>query len=279
MSGKYPSTFYRIGIKAMIRNEKGELLLVKERQSAWSLPGGGMEHGESMHDALKRELYEEVLIESDFTEELIDTETMYLDYHEAYLIWMVHKVTVDKLTYGLGQDATEVGFVDPETLKDSKHLSERLVYGLHKKHPTQVSRNKLQLELHVDDFTPIKEYYGKLGFAVVWEHPPKGFDGYLVIEKEGNTICFWSGNQEVYDQPHFKQFARDTARGYGVEVVVMVSDIHAFYDHVKDTANVVEPLIKQPWGLWDFRAVDPAGYYLRFTSEHDVLSNSHAIKK
>lgn len=279
MSGKYPSTFYRIGIKAMIRNENGELLLVKEKQSAWSLPGGGMEHGESVHDALKRELYEEVLIDSDFTEKLIDTETMYLDQHEAWLVWMVHEVHVDNLTYGLGEDATEVAFIDPETLKNSTYLSEQLVYGLHVKHPAHASHNKLQLELHVDDFEPVKDYYGQLGFTVAWQHPPKDFDGYLVMEKEGNVVCFWAGNQAVYDQPHFKQFARDTPRGYGVEVVIMIKDIHAFYDQVKDIANVVEPLVKHPWGLWDFRTVDPAGYYLRFTSEHDVLSNEHAIKE
>lgn len=236
-----------------------------------------MEHGESVHDALKRELYEEVLIESDFTEKLIDTETMYLDHHEAWLMWLVHEVVVEDLAYGVGKDATKVAFLDPTMFKDSAHLSEQLVYGLHMKHVAR-SKNKLQLELHVEDFAPIKKYYTALGFRVVWEHAPKDFDGYLVMEMNGNTLCFWAGNQAVFDQPYFKRFPKDTLRGYGVEAVIMIDSIHEFYDSVKDTANVVEELTKQPWGLWDFRAVDPAGYYLRFTSEHDVLNDTNLIK-
>ena len=34
--------------------------------------------------------------------------------------------------------------------------------------------NKLQLELHVEDFEPIKDYYKKLGFEIAWERPPEG---------------------------------------------------------------------------------------------------------
>lgn len=140
------------------------------------------------------------------------------------------------------------------------------------------SVNKLQLELHVEDFESIKQYYTALGFEVNWERQPEGFKGYLVMSLYGNTLCFWAGNQEVFNQPHFKQFPRDTPRGYGVEIVVMVDDIDGFYERVKEIANVVEPLVEQPWGLRDFRSVDPAGYYLRFTSEHNILDHSNAVE-
>jgi len=140
-----------------------------------------------------------------------------------------------------------------------------------------VSINKLQLELHVEDFAPIKEYYGNLGFEVVWQREPEAFKGYLVISMNGNILCFWGGNEQVFDQPYFKRFHQETPRGYGVEVVVMVNDIQAYYETVKDKANVVEPLVQQPWGLWDFRCVDPAGYYLRFTSEHNILDPANAV--
>jgi uncharacterized glyoxalase superfamily protein PhnB len=58
----------------------------------------------------------------------------------------------------------------------------------------------------------------------------------------------------------------------------MVNDIASFYEQVKDKANVVEPLVKQPWGLQDFRATDPFGYYLRFTSKHNILDESNAVE-
>ena len=140
------------------------------------------------------------------------------------------------------------------------------------------SVNKLQLELHVEDFAPIKKFYGDLGFKVRWERPPEDFKGYLVIELEGNTLCFWAGNQHVFEQPHFKQFPKDTPRGYGVEIVIMLSDVKSYYEKYMSVANVVEPLVQQPWGLLDFRAVDPAGYYLRFTSEHNILDSSNAVE-
>ncbi len=128
MSGKYPNTFYRVSLKAIIRNENGEVLVVKEKGSQWTLPGGGIDHGESIHDALKRELYEEVLIDSPFTEQLVDSESMYVETKDAWLLWLVFIVKVDDLEYGLGQDADEVAFINPDYFKDSVHRSEQLVY-------------------------------------------------------------------------------------------------------------------------------------------------------
>ena len=128
MSGKYPNTFYRVSLKAIIRNKNNEVLVVKEKGSQWSLPGGGMEHGEDVHEALKRELYEEVLIDSTFRETLVDSATMYLERKEAWLLWLVFKVEIENLTYGVGEDADEVAFVNPAIFKDSPYLSEQLVY-------------------------------------------------------------------------------------------------------------------------------------------------------
>ena len=133
------------------------------------------------------------------------------------------------------------------------------------------------LELHVPDFQNVKNYYGKLGFRIVWERPPEGFKGYLVLQLDDNILCFWAGNEHVYEQPFFKKFPNDTPRGYGVEIVLMVDDIDAYYENIKEIANVVEPLVLQPWGLKDFRCVDPFGYYLRITSRHNILDSGNAV--
>lgn len=139
-------------------------------------------------------------------------------------------------------------------------------------------QNHTLVELHVANFEPIKDYYTKLGFDVVWERKPEGFKGYLVMRMNQNTICFWAGNEEVFKHPYFKQFPKDSKRGYGVELVIMVDDIEKYYEQVKEFANVVEPLTLKPWGLKDFRAVDPAGYYLRFTTEHDISDSKYSVK-
>lgn len=140
------------------------------------------------------------------------------------------------------------------------------------------AQNNVLLELHVPDFEKVKEYYGKLGFEVVWERKPEGFKGYLILKMGDNILCFWAGNEHVYEQTYFKKFSKNTKRGYGVEIVIMVDDVERYYSKVKGFANVVEELVLQPWGLKDFRVEDPFGYYLRITTKHDILDNVNAVK-
>jgi len=127
--GIYPNTFYRVSIKAIIRNKKGEVLLVKEGSDSWSLPGGGMDHGEPFEEALAREMYEEASIEQPFTVTLRGIDSFYFELRTAWLMWIVCELTFsEKLIYGRGVDADDVAFIDPSTLKDSQYRSERLVY-------------------------------------------------------------------------------------------------------------------------------------------------------
>lgn len=137
--------------------------------------------------------------------------------------------------------------------------------------------NSVLLELHVPDFDKVKDFYGKLGFSVVWERKPEEDKGYLVIRRGDNILCFWSGNETVFDQSYFKYFSKDTKRGYGVEIVIMVDDIDSFYEQTKTFANIVGELELKPWGLKDFRIEDPFGYYLRFTEPHNILDNKNAV--
>jgi lactoylglutathione lyase len=140
------------------------------------------------------------------------------------------------------------------------------------------AKTDIILELHVPDFGKVKDFYGKLGFKVVWEREPDGFKGYLVMRMGKSILCFWAGNEEVYNHPYFKRFSKDTKRGYGVEVVIFVENIEEYYEKVKKFANVVEELILQPWGDKDFRIEDPFGYYLRFSSPYNTLLSEEAIK-
>jgi len=140
------------------------------------------------------------------------------------------------------------------------------------------AQNNVLLELHVPDFEKVKEYYGKLGFEVIWERKPEGFKGYLILKMGDNILCFWAGNENVYEQSYFKRFPKNTKRGYGVEIVIMVDDVEEYYSKVKGFANVVEELVLRPWGLKDFRVEDPFGYYLRITTYHNILDDDNAVK-
>lgn len=77
--GKYPNTFYRVSVKAIIRNGINEVLVIKEhQQNKWELPGGGLDYSENIHDCLKRELFEELNITNEFTETFKETKTQYM---------------------------------------------------------------------------------------------------------------------------------------------------------------------------------------------------------
>lgn len=143
---------------------------------------------------------------------------------------------------------------------------------------SQPALSDVLLELHVPDFQTVKDFYGKLGFEVVWEREPEELKGYLVMKKGKSALCFWAGNDYVYKHPYFKQFPKNTKRGYGVEVVIFVDNIEDYYKKVRQFANVVEVLKVQPWGDMDFRIEDPFGYYLRFSSPYNTLAEDKAIK-
>ena len=64
---------YRISLKALIYNDAGQILVVKEiNRTYWDLPGGGMDYDEDFESSLKRELYEEVGYKGDLRYQLFD---------------------------------------------------------------------------------------------------------------------------------------------------------------------------------------------------------------
>ncbi|MBC7592433.1 MAG: NUDIX domain-containing protein [Kineosporiaceae bacterium] len=100
-----PSRTQRLGAYAVIVSEDRMLLT---RISAkgypvgqWNLPGGGVDHGESPHDAVRRELFEEAGLKA-VTAKLVDVSSIhvidlgrndaYEDYHGIALLYVV---TVD----------------------------------------------------------------------------------------------------------------------------------------------------------------------------------------
>lgn len=54
--------FYRMSSHAVIQNEIGQILLLKANYAScdWGLPGGALDLGETVHDALYRECLEEL---------------------------------------------------------------------------------------------------------------------------------------------------------------------------------------------------------------------------
>ncbi|MBI2020142.1 NUDIX hydrolase [Candidatus Daviesbacteria bacterium] len=65
----------KLSVKAIIEDEAGRLLILKDRYSDfWDLPGGHVADGESLHDALVREVKEETNLDVIGAEELFTRE-------------------------------------------------------------------------------------------------------------------------------------------------------------------------------------------------------------
>lgn len=55
---------YRTSIKALILDDEKRILLVREENGLWEMPGGGIDFGEKPHDCIRRELKEEAGLET-----------------------------------------------------------------------------------------------------------------------------------------------------------------------------------------------------------------------
>lgn len=128
MQSVVPNTFYRVSVKALVQGGHNTILVVKESQDAWSLPGGGLDHGEDPLACLKRELHEELAVTQIGTANLYTTTTFYLKERQTWLLWLVYTVELELQHFKLGKGVTDALFIDPESLQHSGDVFEQAVY-------------------------------------------------------------------------------------------------------------------------------------------------------
>lgn len=124
----YPNTFYRVSVKALIHDSTGKILVIKENQDTWSLPGGGLDHGEDPIKGVLRELNEELKIEHAEVSDIACVKTFYLGHKQAWLMWVVYNVTIGDAEFIYGDGVTAAMFLDTETLANSDDIFEKMVH-------------------------------------------------------------------------------------------------------------------------------------------------------
>jgi mutator protein MutT len=139
-TSKFPSTVYRVSVKAVIKNGDGKVFVVKEQHEGaspkpeyhrWELPGGGIDHGETVEEALKRELKEEVGVSGvKLKMKLLGHNIRYVELVPTYKLDIFYLVEVDNnFSPIVGEDVKEIAWKDPDEFRDSEHEDERLIYG------------------------------------------------------------------------------------------------------------------------------------------------------
>ena len=123
----YPNAFYRVSAKAVIKDLAGNVLVIKESQSTWSLPGGGVDHGEDPETALRRELEEELGIIDAGDVRFRKVLSVELPNKQVWLLWIVYDVTLKTQHFTRGVGVSEAQYIDPVSLHSSDDVFEKLV--------------------------------------------------------------------------------------------------------------------------------------------------------
>lgn len=124
----------------------------------------------------------------------------------------------------------------------------------------------VRLELFVSDLArAIGFYRDVLGFTLLRHET--GYAAYASLQNGAFILGLGPIAKLPETEGYFTQAILAETRGRGVEIVLELDDVEAALNHVQAMGHPVhEPLQRRPWGLTDFRIVDPDGYYLRITS-------------
>lgn len=122
---------------------------------------------------------------------------------------------------------------------------------------------KLRLELFVHSMEKSVEFYKNI---LEFEIPRDTHKNYVPVRK-GEVVLGLGEMRNLSETHPLKVTDNLQKNGLGVEIVLEVEDIQAFYNKVSSKNYPIETkLTKRPWGLEDFRIMDPNGYYFRITS-------------
>jgi ADP-ribose pyrophosphatase YjhB (NUDIX family) len=104
-----PSNF-RVSVKALITDDAGRLLLVKEGKDEWGIPGGGIDHGETVEAGLRREIREELGVDlAEMSPLPVHVSTGYEPPRNRYKLWVCYRVKLAGKPL-VGADAVQIGY-------------------------------------------------------------------------------------------------------------------------------------------------------------------------
>jgi 8-oxo-dGTP pyrophosphatase MutT (NUDIX family) len=111
---------YRVSLKALIRDAEGRILLIKEGRDEWGLPGGGIDHGETIDEGLRREIREEIGADiATYNPVPIMIRPFHVADRNRYALWLIYEVTLAGKPQ-LTPETLELAYKDQAVLADPK---------------------------------------------------------------------------------------------------------------------------------------------------------------
>ena len=120
----------QVGVKLLIKNENGGYLFIRRASSfktgpqKWDIPGGRIEPGEALLDALKREVTEETGMELEKVESLLDAQDIFVPEKDLHVV---------RLTY--------IGFATGDVTLSDEHDTYKWM-----------TKKELEAEPHIDTY-------------------------------------------------------------------------------------------------------------------------------
>ena len=108
-----------LGVRIIVQNEKNELLLVKHTYLPnWHLPGGGVEKGENILDAARRELFEETGLNSNHSMSVCNVHHNILVSKKDYVVVLRTKCDINH-TFTPSIEISDARFFPMDSLPDN----------------------------------------------------------------------------------------------------------------------------------------------------------------
>ncbi|MDX1660129.1 MAG: NUDIX domain-containing protein [Nitriliruptorales bacterium] len=113
----------QVAVGAVIRDDEGRLLVVQRghapAEGRWTLPGGRLEPGERLEDALRREVSEETGLAVEVGELVGHLEVVGGDHHFVILDFLARRRAGDTSSPRPGSDVTDVAWMTRGDLEEA----------------------------------------------------------------------------------------------------------------------------------------------------------------
>jgi 8-oxo-dGTP pyrophosphatase MutT (NUDIX family) len=109
---------YHVTIKGLVFDGAGRVLLVREATGGWDLPGGRIEHGETFHEALRRECREEMALECEILDESPHWAWTARDRDGLWKVVLCFRVRFETLAFTASDECVAIDFFDAQSFSD-----------------------------------------------------------------------------------------------------------------------------------------------------------------